>query len=84
MKRARLTEYMKMARPQMAEWKKQNPKEHPCEMYKDVATAIVEWVKEDGCTEAELPKAVYAGGIPEYTYCVAYLAEAGIPTFEEN
>lgn len=82
--RVKLAPVMQEMRGRIAEWQKANPKAHPCEMYKDIADAIVQRIKAQGDVVVEVPMAVYMGGVPEYTYTIARLAEEGIPTYPER
>jgi hypothetical protein len=79
-----LCDYVKKIRAQEESWKKMNPNAHPVEFYRDIGKTVAEWAVEDGVTEVTVPNAVYMGGVPEYTFAIAYLSEEGIKTKKED
>ena len=80
MKRISLHEIVGKLREKEKAWKEANPTAHPVELYKALAQAAVKKAIELGAKEngVYVYPAVFAGGVPEYSYTIDLLAESGI------
>lgn len=79
-----LHDYIKVMRGKEAAFAEANPSLHPVELYKAMAQAVVKMIQDDGLSCVTVHPAVFNGGIPEYTYAIAHLKEAGIQVISEN